>query len=92
MAAQNGLTGYDAISTEQVLLWNPDWIVAGAGQGTTDAVLRRLLDDPAIGATRAAQTNRILVFEHHVFLSMSPFTVLILDALSKALYEPIAEE
>ena len=92
VAAQNGLTGYDAISTEQVLLWNPDWIVAGAGQGTTDAVLHRLLDDPAIGATRAAQTNRILVFEHHVFLSMSPFTGLILDALSKALYEPIAEE
>ena len=41
---------------------------------------------PAIRLTTAARKGQIIVFEHKVFLAMSPFTRLTLDALSEALY------
>jgi iron complex transport system substrate-binding protein len=86
VSAEHGLHGYDAISTEQVLRWNPEWIIAGSAKGKSAETLQRFLDDPAIQLTTAAQKGQILVFENHVFLPMSPFTVLLLDAMSEALY------
>jgi iron complex transport system substrate-binding protein len=86
VGAENGLLQYDTISSEQVLRWNPDWIVTGAGPGEAANVLRKALDDPAIRATAAAQRGQILVLENHVFLPISPFSTLILEALGDALY------
>lgn len=86
VGAENGLRGYDAINTEQVLRWDPEWIVAGADLGTSEQVLRRFMEDPALRATTAARKGQIVVFEHKVFLAMSPFTRLMLDALGDALY------
>ena len=86
VGAENGLRGYDAINSEQVLRWNPDWIVTGAGPGQSDAVLRKALADPAIRATTAAQRGQIVILENRVFLPISPFTALILEALGDALY------
>src|SRR5262245_18275112 len=86
VGAENGLRGYDSISAERILRWNPDWIVAGSAKGESASVLRRLIEDPALGLTTAAKEGQILVFEDHIFLPMSPFTALLLDALSEALY------
>lgn len=86
VGAENGLRGYDSINTEQIVRWNPEWIVSSAARGQAEAVLRRLMDDPAIALTTAARTGRVLVLENNVFLPMSPFTTLLLDALSEALY------
>lgn len=86
VGAENGLRGYEAISTEQIVRWNPEWIVSSGARGQTDAVLRRLMADPAIALTAAARTGQVLVLENNVFLPMSPFTTLALDALTEALY------
>lgn len=91
VGAENGLHGYDAISTEQIVRWNPEWIVAGASRGDSAMVLRRLLDDPAIGTTTAAEKGQILVLDNNVFLPMSPFTTLLIEALSRALYRDTAK-
>lgn len=88
VGAEHGLHGYDAISTEQVLRWDPEWIVSGSAKGKSAETLQRFLDDPAIRLTTAARKGQILVFENHVFLPMSPFTVLLLDALSESIYPP----
>jgi iron complex transport system substrate-binding protein len=86
VGAEHGLHGYDAISAEQILRWDPEWIVTGSAKGKSAEALQRLLDDPAVQLTTAARKGQILVFENHVFLPMSPFTVLLLDALSESIY------
>jgi iron complex transport system substrate-binding protein len=86
VGAQHGLHGYDEISTEQILRWDPEWIVTGAAKGKSAEILQGLLNDPAVRLTTAARRGQILVFENHVFLPMSPFTVLLLDAMSAAIY------
>jgi len=86
IAAEKGLRSYDPISAEQILRWNPDWIVSSAPRGQSEAVLKRLLSDPSIAPTAAARKGQIVVLENHIFLPMSPFTTLILEALGDALY------
>jgi iron complex transport system substrate-binding protein len=88
VGAENGLRGYDPISTEMVLRWDPEWIVGGADLGQADQVRRRIQTDPAIALTTAARRDQILVFDHSVFLPMSPYTARLVEALSEALYPP----
>jgi ABC-type Fe3+-hydroxamate transport system substrate-binding protein len=86
VGAERGLTSYDGINSEQVLRWNPDWIVSGANRGESHLALQRILNDPAIRLTDAARKGQILVLENNVFLPRSPFTTLIIDALGDALW------
>jgi iron complex transport system substrate-binding protein len=86
VGAQGGLKGYDAINSEQIVRWNPEWIVAGADLGKTGQVLASLMADPAIAITPAARAGHILVFEFNVFLPTSPFTTILVNAIAEAIY------
>ncbi|MCS7024292.1 MAG: ABC transporter substrate-binding protein [Bryobacteraceae bacterium] len=86
VGAEAGLRGYDAINSEQILRADPEWIVAGADFGKTAQQRAKLLSDPAIALTQAAKNGRILVFDQRVFLPMSPYTRLLLEALGDELY------
>lgn len=86
VAARQGLVGYDRITDEHIARWNPEWIIAGADRGTSAQVRARLLAQPAIAGTRAARAGRVVVFDNHVFLPLSPFTAQLVEALSLALY------
>lgn len=86
VAAANGFVGYDRVTDEHIARWDPDWVIAGADRGRVDEVRRRLEDHPAIGATTAARRGQIVVFEHHVFLALSPMTARFVEALADALY------
>jgi iron complex transport system substrate-binding protein len=86
VAASNGLVGYDRVTDEHIVRWNPEWIVAGADRGQVSTVRERLLANPAIAATEAARRGQIVVLENHVFLPLSPFTAALVDALSLILY------
>ena len=86
IAATHGLVGYDRVTDEHIVRWNPEWIVAGADRGDVDAARDRLLANPAIAATDAVRRGQVVVLENHVFLPLSPFTAALVDALSLALY------
>jgi len=86
VGAEGGLKGYDEVSGEQIVRWNPEWIVAAAPKGKTKEVLARLMADPVLGATQAAHNGRLLVYEQHLYLPFSPFVRLFVTALSEALY------
>ena len=88
VGSENGLHGYSPLNSEQILAWNPEWIISGANRGETQTVMRALLDDPAVAITSAAQNGRIIVLENNVFMPMSPYTRLVLDAIGNALYGP----
>lgn len=86
VGAEGGLRGYDQINSEQIVRWNPEWIIAGAEKGKTREVLAHLMADPGIRLTQAARNRHILVFEQHIFLPTSPFTRLFVTALAETLY------
>lgn len=86
VAATHGFVGYDRVTDEHIVRWNPEWIVAGADRGLVDQVRARLLTHPAIAATTAASRGHIVVLENHVFLPLSPFTTQLVEALAEALY------
>jgi iron complex transport system substrate-binding protein len=86
VAAMHGFVGYDRVTDEHIVRWDPDWIVAGADRGRVDDVRARLAAHPVIGATTAAARGQIVVLEHHVFLPLSPFTSQLVEALATALY------
>lgn len=86
VAAEGGLRGYDPVTSEQILLWGPDWIISGADPGRLKERKAQILADPGLAATPAAQSGRIVVLENRVFLSMSPFVRLFMDRLGEALY------
>ena len=86
VAARHGFVGYDRVTDEHIIRWNPEWIVAGADRGRVERVRARLLANPAVAATTAGRRRQVLVFENHVFLPLSPFTAQLIDALGDALY------
>lgn len=86
VAATHGFVGYDRVTDEHIVRWNPQWIIAGAEPGKTEQVRARMLANPAVAATEAARTGHIVVLEHHVFLPLSPFTAQLVEAISAALY------
>jgi iron complex transport system substrate-binding protein len=86
VGAEHGLTGYVPVNFEQIALWNPDWIVAGADRGKTKLVLAQLLADPAIAVTKAAHDGHILVLENDIVEPMSPFSARFITTLANALY------
>ena len=86
VGAEGGLKGYDNVNTEQIVRWNPEWIVSTAEKGKTKEQLAHLMADPAIRVTQAARNGHILVLEETVFMPMSPFTSAYVTALAEALY------
>jgi iron complex transport system substrate-binding protein len=88
VGAEHGLKGYDSVNFEQIIRWDPEWIIAGADGGKTKDVLQKLLTDPAISLTQAARNGHIVVLDNRVFLPMSPYTTLIVRAMADALYGP----
>ena len=86
VAAEGGLQGSNTINSEQIVRWNPEWIVTGTDPGRADEARSRLLADPAIALTQAARDGHILVLENRVLLPLSPFTARLAIALAEALY------
>ncbi len=86
VAGRHGLVGYDRVTDEHIVRWNPQWIVAGADRGRVEETRARLLDSPAIAATDAGKSGQVVVFENQVFLPLSPLTAALVEALSQALY------
>jgi len=94
VAAENGLDGYDSVNFEQIVRWDPEWIVAGAKTGNTKQVLATLMSDPAISLTQAARNGHIVVLDNRVFLPMSPYTSIFVQAIADAIYgrEPAGDK
>jgi iron complex transport system substrate-binding protein len=86
VAGENGLHGYDAVSRELTLRWDPEWIVTGADSGKQAEAVRRITSDPVMALTTAARKGQVVALDNRVFLPMSPFTALLLDELGRALY------
>ena len=90
IASEKGIEGYGPVDFEQIVRWNPEWIVVGADDGKAEAVKVRALADPAISVTQAARNNHIVVLDNRIFLAKSPYAALLVQAIAEALCAPAA--
>ncbi len=86
VGAENGLVSYDPVNFEQIVRWDPEWIIAAAKTGSEKQVLADLMADPAISLTQAARNGHIIVLDNRVFLPMSPYTSIFVQAIADAVY------
>jgi iron complex transport system substrate-binding protein len=92
IVAAEGIKGFPRISAEQVLAWQPDFIVVGINRGEREAVERALKENPAIAATRAMRAGRLIFLENHSLLAISHYVVDAVEALAAALETPVSPQ
>jgi iron complex transport system substrate-binding protein len=86
VSAEHGAKGFGRVSGEQILEWQPDYLVCGAKPGEEDIVRRRLMNNPAIASSNAVKSGRLILMDTRVFMTTSHHVVTAVDALVDALY------
>lgn len=86
VAAEHNLTGFPQISAEQVLAWQPDFIVFDAKTAQESEARQHFRQDPALAATRAVREGRLILMPGRQFLTVSHHVVDAVDTLVDALY------
>ena len=86
IVAENGVEGFRKVSAEQVVEWQPDFIVLGADADKFEETRQQLLANPAVAATEAARGGRIIVIENRTLLTVSHNVVNLVRALAEGLY------
>lgn len=86
VVAEAGIKQYIKISEEQILHWQPDFIITHAAKDEFTLIKQQLLKNPAIAASRAGQLGKIIVIDSRYFLSISQYIVRGIEALVEGLY------
>lgn len=86
VVAEAGIKQHIKISEEQILHWQPDFIITHAASDEFALVKQQLLKNPAIAASQAGQQEKIIVIDNRYFLSISQYIVHGIEALAEGLY------
>jgi iron complex transport system substrate-binding protein len=87
LAADQGITGFRQISSEQLIQWNPDVIISSADRDALAEARRHLLQDPAVAVTKAGKHQRVIVIPHHLFLTVTHYITHGIEQLARELYD-----
>jgi iron complex transport system substrate-binding protein len=86
VSAEHGAKGYGRVSAEQILEWQPEYLICGAKAGDEDIIRRRLMDNPAIATSTAVKSGRLILMDTRVFMTTSHHVVTAVEALVDALH------
>ncbi|BAP57829.1 ABC-type Fe3+-hydroxamate transport system, periplasmic component [Thioploca ingrica] len=86
IAAEQGIEQYAKVSDEQILTWQPQFIISYAQLGEFDQVYQQLLNNPAIAASEAGQAGRIIIVDNRYLLAVSQYIVKAIKVLADSLY------
>jgi iron complex transport system substrate-binding protein len=86
VVAENGVEGFRKVSAEQVVEWQPDFIILGADADKFEETRQQLLANPAIATTEAARAGRIIMVENRSLLTVSQNVVNLVKTLAERLY------
>lgn len=86
VAAVRGLGPWGNIGPEQIVSWNPDWIVTSTGGRTVEDARAALANDEAVALTSAGRLGQFVVIEDRLFMSMSEHVLELVRAMAKALH------
>jgi iron complex transport system substrate-binding protein len=87
IVAEQGLTGFRKISSEQLTQWDPEVIITNADRDTVEETRSQLLQDPAVAVTRAGKTRRVIVIPNHLFLTVTHHITQGIEQLARELYQ-----
>lgn len=82
LSAEQGLQGVVAISSEQLIAWQPDFIVVGAPKNQFDAILRQLQAQPTFQAVH----GKIIFIEQRYLLTASHHIITAIEQLARQIY------
>ena len=85
--AEQGMTGFRQISSEQLIRWNPDVIITSADRDALPAARLQLLHDPAVAVTNAGKHKRVIVIPNHLFLTVTHHIMQGIEQLARELYD-----
>ena len=86
IAAEHGLGPWGNIGPEQIVSWNPDWIVTSTGGRTIADARSALAADQAVALTSAGRLGQFVVVEDRQFMSMSQHVLQLMRAMTEALH------
>ena len=86
IAAEQGIESYVKISDEQILTWQPQFIISHAQLGEFDKVYQQLLSNPAIAASNAGQTGKIIIIDNRYLFAVSQYIINAIRVLADSLY------
>ena len=87
IAAEQGITGFRQISSEQLIRWNPDVIITSADRDALPEARLQLLHDPAVAVTNAGNHQRVIVIPNHLFLTVTHHITQGIEQLARELYD-----
>jgi iron complex transport system substrate-binding protein len=86
IATEQGIEHYVKISDEQILTWQPQFIISSAQQGEFDKVYYQLLSNPAIAASQAGQASQIIIIDNRYLFAVSQYIIKAIKVLADSLY------
>jgi iron complex transport system substrate-binding protein len=86
IAAEQGIEQYAKVSDEQILTWQPQFIISYAQLGEFEQVYQQLLSNPAIAASKAGQAGKIIIVDNRYLLAVSQYIVKAIKVLADSLY------
>jgi iron complex transport system substrate-binding protein len=61
--AREGMSGHPRVDAEQVLAWNPTWIVVSCGEGSCAEAIARLGEQPGFSSLEAVARGQVIAIE-----------------------------
>lgn len=61
--AREGLSGHPRLDAEQLLAWNPEWLVVSCGEGTCAEAIARVTEQPGFAALEAVVRGQVIAIE-----------------------------
>jgi iron complex transport system substrate-binding protein len=63
LAGENGLTGHQRLDTEQLIAWDPQWLVIGCGEQSCEQARTALTEQPGFEHLRAVRDDHVITIE-----------------------------
>jgi iron complex transport system substrate-binding protein len=77
----HGITGHQRVGLEQIVAWDPEFVVVHCGVDDCEASAQAFADEPGIASTRAGRTGRIIAIESSLLLTTGAEMVGVVERL-----------
>lgn len=63
LASEHGLVGHQRLDTEQLVAWDPQWLVIGCGEDSCERARTTLIEQPGFEHLRAVRDDHVITIE-----------------------------
>jgi iron complex transport system substrate-binding protein len=92
LAGEQGLVGHQRLDTEQLLAWDPQWVVIGCGEHSCERARATFVDQPGIESLQAVWNDRVITIEAPWLGSIGEGMLVLSSRMQAELLADIADE